>query len=132
MDPKLQEIIRSSTFEIQAGIYIYCKVTQKPSGDHFLISQDKDEITVVTTANKLKDLNLIERNKENYKLIALNVSVPFYSVGFLATVSGAIAKEGMNILIVSTYSKDYILVKEHNLTRAKVALIKLGFKDLIT
>lgn len=128
MAPKLQEIINSSTFEVQEGTYVYCKVASKPQSDHFMVSQDKDEITVVTTVDKLGELDLIERNKENYKLIALNVSVPFYAIGFLAAVSSAIAKTGMNILIVSTYTKDYILVKEQNLKKAQKALFELGFK----
>lgn len=131
MDPKLQEIIKSSTFETQDGIYFYCKVAGKPSGDHFLISQDKDEITVVTTEDKIKDLDLLQKNKETYKLIALNVSVPFYSVGFLAAVTDSIAKEGMNLLVVSTYSKDYILVKEEMLKKATEVLHNLGFQNLI-
>lgn len=129
MNDELKKIIEQSSFEIQDGIYIYAKVSSKPSTDHFMISQDKDEITVVTTEDKLGELDLIERNKDNYKLIALNVSVPFYSVGFLATVSSAIAKGGMNILIISTYSKDYIMVKEDRLEEAKEVLLSLGFTE---
>lgn len=128
MHQKLQKIIKNSTFEIQDGIYVYCKVTKKPFGDHFLISQDKNEITVVTTEDRLKDLEQIERNKENYILIALNVSVPFYSVGFLEAVTSAIANEGLNILIVSTFSKDYILVRQEALEKATKALLDLGFQ----
>ena len=67
-------------------------------GDHFMVSKDADDITVVTEEKNLKDLEIIERNKENYKLIALNVAAPFYSVGFLATVTSAIAKEGMLLM----------------------------------
>ena len=130
MDQKLQEIIKKSTFEVQDGVYIYVKVAKKPeSENHFMVANDKDEITVVTREENLKDLDLIERNKENYKLIALNVSVPFYAVGFLSAVSSAIAKAGMNILIVSTYSKDYILVSEENFGKAIKTLKNLGFKN---
>ena len=129
MGKKLQEIIKASTFGVREGTWVYCKVASKPAGDHFFVSQDKDEITVVTTVDKLGELDLIERNEENYKLIALNVSVPFYAVGFLAAVSNAIAKAGMNILIISTYSKDYILVKEQTLEKAQKTLIDLGFKE---
>ena len=130
MDKKLNEIIKKSTFEIQEGRFVYAKVRTPPEiNRHFMISQDEDEITVVTREENLEDLDLIEKNKEFYKLIALNVAVPFYSVGFLATVSGAIAKEGMNILIVSTYSKDYIMVKEECLEKAKKVLLELGFKS---
>lgn len=129
MNDELKRIIEQSSFEVQDGIYVYAKVSSKPTSDHFMISQDKDEITVVTEEDKLGELDLIERNKDNYKLIALNVSVPFYSVGFLATVSSAIAKEGMNILIISTYSKDYIMVKQDKLEKSREVLLSLGFKE---
>ncbi len=130
MNQDINEIIKQSTFEVQDGIFAYTKVKSLPeAGNHFLVSQDKDEITVVTLAENLKDLDLIERNKESYKLIALNVSVPFYAIGFLSTVSSTIAKMGINILIVSTYSKDYILIKKEKLEDACQALIDLGFQE---
>lgn len=110
-------------------VIFYAKVSKRPKDSHFMVSEDKDEITVVTTENRLGELDLIERNKDNYKLITLNVSIPFYSVGFLATVSSAIAKGGMNILIISTYSKDYIMIKEDRLEKAKEVLLSLGFKE---
>ena len=130
MNDELRAVIQKSTLQVQNGIYVYAKVAKKPKENkHFMVSQDKDEITVVTREENLVDLDLIERNKENYKLIALDISVPFYAVGFLAAVSSAIANAGMNILIVSTYSKDYIMVREKHLNKAKEVLKKLGFKE---
>lgn len=127
----IKGIIANSSFEILDGRFIYAKVSELPeSDDHFMVSKDSNEITVVTEEKKLNDLEIIERNKENYRLITLNVSVQFYSVGFLATVTSAIAKEGMNILVISTYSKDYILVKEENISKTKKVLLNLGFKKV--
>jgi hypothetical protein len=129
MDQKLQEVIEKSSFEVINGKWVYAKVKTAPSVDeHFLVSKDKDEITVVTKEENINKLDLIERNKETYKLVTLNVSIPFYSVGFLATVSNAIAEKGINLLIVSTYSKDYILVREETISEVKEVLIDLGFK----
>lgn len=125
----INKIIQNSTYKIAEGIFIYAKVKEMPqNGGHFMVSKDTDEITVVTEEKNLGGLEIVERNKENYKLIALNVSTPFYAVGFLATVTSAIAKEGMNVLVVSTYSKDYILVKEENILKTEEILLKLGFK----
>ena len=122
------EIIKQSFFDVQAGIFVYAKVrTLPPAGKHFMVSQDGDEITVVTRGD-LSSLDLIERNKDDYVLIALNVAVPFYSVGFLATVSDAFAANDMNILIISTYSKDYILVRADRLDLSQEILLKLGFQ----
>ncbi len=130
MNSEIEKIIKESTFKIEEGRFVYAKVSRAPSiENHFMVSRDVDEITVVTKEENLLELNLKERNKDFYRLISLNVSIPFYSVGFLATVSQAIAKEGMNILIVSTYSKDYIMIKDDRLEDAKLILLKLGFKE---
>jgi hypothetical protein len=75
-----------------------------------MVSKDQNEITVVTKEENLSKLDVIEKNKDYYQLIELKVFIPFYSVGFLASVANIIAEREMNILIISTYSKDYIMV----------------------
>ncbi len=130
MNKQLKKIIQQSSFEVMEGDFIYAKAAAYPEGEyHFMVSKDKDEITVVTKAESAGKLNLIEKNKELYALIALHVSVPFYSVGFLAAVSKAVANRGINILIISTYSKDYVLVKQSELGKARAALNELGFQE---
>jgi len=130
MTNELKRIIETSTFEVISGNFIYTKVSTAPSIDnHFLVSKDSDEITVVTKEENLGELNILEKNKDYWALISLNVSAPFYSVGFLATVSNSIASQEMNVLIVSTYSKDYILVKTDLVGKAKDALLNLGFQE---
>ena len=121
-------LIRQSKFEIHSGTYIYARVSALPEGKHFFVSQDNEEITVVTLQEQIAQIQLIERNKDDYGLIGLLVSVPFYSVGFLAVVSGAFARNDMNILIVSTYSKDYILVRKDLQDKAEQILLGLGFQ----
>lgn len=123
----LVTIIKQSSFEVIPGRFCYTKVSTFPTANnHFMIVQDDDEITVATKKENVSSLALIEKNKDDYALIALNVSVPFYSVGFLARVSEAIAKKNLNILIVSTYSKDYILIKYNQCLAAEAALLSLG------
>lgn len=130
MIDEIRKIIRASSFEIKQGSYIYAKVAEVPAAteNFFMVSRDEDEITVVAQESEAGKLKILEKNKDTYALIALNVSVPFYSVGFLAAVTHAIAEAGMNILVVSTYSKDYIMVKSDCARRAADELLKLGFK----
>ncbi|OGF21104.1 hypothetical protein A2Y83_00070 [Candidatus Falkowbacteria bacterium RBG_13_39_14] len=131
MDKKLKKIIESSTFQLKEGDYIYAKAEKINNLDNnFMISRDEDEITIITKKENSKKLDLIERNKEIYKLIALNIQIPFYAVGFLAAISNAIAAKNMNILIISTYSKDYILVKKECQSEAIKVLLSLGFKQI--
>ena len=132
MNDELQQMITRSTFQVIGNDFVYTKVKELPGdGAHFMVTKDEDEITVVTKQGNIEKLAVLERNKDTYALISLNVSVPFYSVGFLATVSSSVASEGMNILIVSTYSKDYIMVREDNLEKTKKVLLNLGFKEKI-
>ena len=131
MNEEIKKIIKASNFEIKRGSYIYAKVAEMPPTTEkcFMVSRDEDEITVVTREESIDNLRILQKNKDNYTLIALNVSVPFYAIGFLATVSGAITEKGMNILIVSTYSKDYIMVKIDCTKKAKSVLLELGFTE---
>ncbi|HUB92760.1 MAG TPA: ACT domain-containing protein [Candidatus Saccharimonadales bacterium] len=127
----IEDIIRKSTFVIHQGAYVYAKAKSRPEkGRHFMISEDDSEITVVTKEENLRFVDVAERNKETYGLIALNPSKPFYSVGFLAAVAHAIASQKMNILLLSTYSKDYVLVKAQDLHVAKEALLRIGLKEV--
>lgn len=127
----IEEILRKSTFIIHQGAYVYAKAKSRPErGRHFMVSEDDSEITVVTKEENLRFVEIIERNKETYALIALNPSKPFYSVGFLAAVANAIAKQKMNILLLSTYSKDYVLVRVQDLNAARDALLKIGLKEV--
>ncbi len=131
MDKDLAEIIKNSTYSVISGTYKYLKIKNPPkAGEHFAVIEDQDEITVVTTSEKAKQLSVSQINEKNYALIALNVSIPFYSVGFLSGISGAIARRNMNILIISTFSRDYILVDYKRVKEAQDALDTLGLKQL--
>lgn len=127
---EIQEILEKSSFRHIAGIFVYAKARTVPVAEHFMVTKDADEITVLTTEDRLGELELIERNKDSYALLELNVSVPFYAVGFLAAVTGAISAGGMNVLVVSTYSKDYILVRVEHTEKAIEALKVLGLSSL--
>ena len=108
----VKEAIPKSIATVMKDTYVYVKtdILEKPD-IHFMVSKDKDEITVVTKKENLKELNVLEVVGD-YKLIEFRPAVPFQTVGFLAKIAETIANEGMNILIVSTFSKDYIMIKE--------------------
>lgn len=127
---ELQKILDSTTFRIIPGTFVYAKTKTVPTGKHFMISQDDDEVTVITTLEKLPGLDLLERNKDDYLLIEMKISVPFYSVGFWSTITSAIASRQANILAVSTYSKDYALVRVEHREVAREALKELGLKEV--
>lgn len=95
-----------------------------------MVAKDGDEITVVTEGQDLAKLKVIEKNRNAWKLIALKLAKPFMA-GTLAAINTACAKNSLNNLVVSTYSKDYLLVKKSQLKKVKAALSRLGFRESI-
>ncbi len=130
IDKKLQEVINCSWFTIDEGTYAYTKVTEiKNVKKHLIITQDSDEITVVTDIKNLKDLGNYERNAEDWKLINIRCGNPFYCVGFLAAISSQTALNGLDITMTSTYTNDYIMCKKEELNKCTNLLVSLGFSQ---
>ncbi len=125
--PNLDEIIRTSRAVVRRGRYAYLK-TQTPtdSTEHFLIARDQDETTVVTEEAYVPEISSEEQVKW-FKLIEVRVSQPFVAKGFISRITQAIAERDLNVLVVSTFSKDYFLVREEHIDTAIAALRDLGF-----
>ena len=123
----LQEAIPKSIATVMRDTYVYVKtdIVEK-TDNHFMVSKDKDEITVITKKENIKNLKVLELVGD-YKLIEFRPAVPFQTVGFLAKIAEVIANQGMNILIVSTFSKDYIMIKEQFCEKGLTALKNIGF-----
>ncbi len=129
MKKQILEMLSKSTFNISSEQYVYAKVKSLPlNSNHFMVSQDKDEITVVTDINNISSLNIIEKNNNLWRLVSLNLSTPFMA-GTLATINSACANKGLNNLVVSTYSKDYLVIKDSQINQIKEVLNELGFKE---
>ena len=123
----LNEVIQSSRVVVRRGRYAYLKATaQTELADHFLIAQDRDEVTVVTEESNLARTSF-EAAVKWFKLIEIQVSQPFVAKGFIASVTQAIANQDLNVLVVSTFSKDYLLVRQESIETAVAVLQDLGF-----
>ena len=127
----LKEAIPKSIATIMKDTYVYVKTDILEKTDiHFMVSKDKDEITVVTKKENIKELDVLEIVGD-YKLIEFKPAVPFQTVGFLAKIAEVIANEGMNILIISTFSKDYIMIKEELCETGVLAFCNCTFSSFI-
>jgi hypothetical protein len=123
----LNEVIRTSSVVVRRGRYAYLKAgSETDLADHFLIARDQDETTVVTEEANLPETSF-EEDVKWFKLIEIRVSQPFVAKGFIARVTQAIAERDLNVLVVSTFSKDYFLVREETSETAIAALQDLGF-----
>lgn len=125
-NPTLDEVIKSSPVVVHKGRYAYLKSQEKELRNHFLISQDHDDITIVTEEKNIANTKY-EKSVKWFKLFEFKVSIPFLAPGFLAKISKTIADKNMNILIVSTFSKNYALIREEDFKAAVKALQEVGF-----
>jgi hypothetical protein len=123
-----QQVIADSTFRFE-GTYRYVSARAVLHPDrHLMITRDAREITVVTTEDALDDVEVLAMNADRWLLLAIDCANPFYCVGFIAKISAALSGAGMDILVVSTFSCDWIFVKEEDGPRAASLLRALGFR----
>lgn len=78
---------------------------------------DQQEVTLVFPEDALqqfeKRLSGATRNDQRYRLITIDVILPPDLSGFMAFISSALAKHGIIIMPFAAYSRDLILVPDH-------------------
>ena len=124
-----QHVIDRSTFRL-AGVYVYVRAGEvRHPEQHLLVARDELETTVVTEVELLRHVEVLERNADRWQLLAIDIAKAFYCVGFLAKISAVLGEAGLDILVVSTFSRDWILVKEEDGPRAAALLEGMGFTN---
>ena len=93
-----------------------------------MISRDEKETTVVT--EHLEDLEVLEVNPDRWTLVSIDCSQPFYCVGFIARISGMISAAGLDLLVLSTFTRDWVFVKEEDAAKAAEVLRAAGFSSV--
>lgn len=91
-----------------------------------MVTRDSDEVTIIAEESELCELPVLG-HEGGYRLVEIRVAAPFQGVGLLAAVTRALAAAGISVLVVSTYSKDYVLLKDESLGAGLHALTEVGF-----
>lgn len=136
----LDDQLAGTTFTIPEQLYsvvrtgeLACLNTEALRKSCFTAIYDPglDEFTLYMENEKLPEIPLESGFAVfgSYRLIRFLLHVPFEGVGFIAAIAGAVAKKGVNILAVSAYSCDYLLVKDEDVEPAREAIASLGMKE---
>ncbi len=83
------------------------------------LTRTRDELSLVTEEEAVTADIKSEKGWRAFKVLG---PLEFSLTGIMATLSSALAAEGISLFALSTYDTDYILVKEEDLEKAKVAL----------
>jgi hypothetical protein len=110
---------------VRKEVFAVAKV-RSPLLGCFAIIDDGREITVVIDQSLLSEEDAVAVEYD-WRLITFDAVLPFDVIGFLATVSTALAEEGVSVFVISAYSTDHILVKGNELDKALTKLQGIGF-----
>ncbi|HYO74886.1 MAG TPA: ACT domain-containing protein [Thermoanaerobaculia bacterium] len=123
-----EEVITHSTFRF-AGTFLWASAREvRTPSKHLMVARDEKETTVVTTPELLHDVDVIALNRDRWLLLSIDCAHPFYCVGVIAQLSSKLSDAGLDILVVSTFSRDWVFVKEEDGARAADVLIGAGFR----
>ncbi len=121
------DVIARSTFRF-AGSYAWVSASAVRHPErHLMVTRDDRETTVVTLPEHLGDVEVIEANPDRWLLLSIDCANPFYCVGFVAKLSAPLAAAGIDLLMVSTFTRDWVFVKESDGERAAELLEGVGF-----
>ncbi len=121
----LQEFFKNARVLVDGRTFAIVKSDRAVAGA-FAVVRDANEITCVIADSAIPSRGIIGVDR-GWRLVTFDMILPFSLVGFLARISGALAKEGISILSFSAYSTDHVFVKDRDLEKAIGALRKLGF-----
>ena len=97
------------------------------SGVFSSVTRTKAELTVVCQEENVP--GGITCNK-NWRGLRIGGVLDLSETGILSSLTAPLAGEGISVYALSTYSTDFILIKEENLSRAVFALSQEGHKVL--
>ncbi len=106
------------SYEVLEGEYCISVCDEVPS-NFLAVVRDSGELTVISRTR------CGEKAECGYRIIRFP-NLPLELVGLMAVISSSLASEGISILAISSYSSDFILVKEKDLERALNSLGRIS------
>jgi hypothetical protein len=108
----LNELLRSMKPKLMKGEYVFCTIPEKSymklNVKPVLIFREKEGITILI--NK----KIAEKHKFSYTdtwaMITLQVHSDLSAIGFLATITNALARHAIPVNVVSAYYHDHLFV----------------------
>lgn len=127
MEQTLEQVLAASPARLLPGRYAIARVADgfaPPSA--FAAMRDEIETTAIVEERDLPAIDALAAEKW-FRAIALHVATPFEAPGFIAAATSALAAAGINVYVVSTFSLDYVFVREEDAERSLLALAARGF-----
>jgi hypothetical protein len=87
----------------------------------FMLLRDTKEVTLLMEDDDWLRMRHVVRDAKveaNFRLITLDVDLPWHVVGYFARVAEILAQAGIPLGALSSFSRDHVLLKQHDLGKA--------------
>ena len=87
----------------------------------FMIFRDEHEVTLVIEEADWQRIRHAARDakvEKNYRLLTLDIELPWSVVGYFARITEILAGAGVSIGALSSFSRDHLLIKQDDLPTA--------------
>ena len=121
-----KSFFKTLKIKVMEGDYAVIKSKQFYS-NAFANIKASDMYTVFIENNKLNKKDFL-KTKKIFKIIHFETIIPINLIGFIAEIANILAKENISILLLSSYSTDYIIVMKKDLKKTVETLNKMGIK----
>ena len=131
---KFSELLKSTKIEVAPETFLlislphddWLKLLENPElsprmSAPFMIFRDKWEVTLLldeidfgTIRHAIRDA----KTEGNFRLLSFDIELDFNVVGFLAEVTRILAEAEISIVALSAFSRDHILIKQADLSKA--------------
>jgi uncharacterized protein len=138
VDPKAEktvsDLLRETTVEVVPAEFVllglshqnWTRLLENPelsprAESPFLIFRDGREVTLLLEENDYQRIRHLVRDakiESGFRLVTLDVELPWNVVGYLARVTEILAASGIPVGALSSFSRDHLLIKHHDLGRA--------------
>ena len=137
----VSDLIRETRIEVAPAMYAlvglsykdWARVLENPelsprADSPFMVFRDGREVTLLVEENDWQAIRHLVRDAKvvrGFRLVTLDIELPWNVVGYLARVTEIVAAGGIPVGVLSSFSRDHLLIKQEDLGRAVSVLSEL-------
>ena len=131
---RVSELLRQTTIGVAPATYAVIGLSQQewagllenpelsPRADApFMIFRDRHEVTLLIESDDWARIRHAARDakvESGFRLVTLDIALPWNTVGYLARVTELLAEAGISIGAITAFSRDHLLIKQDDLGKA--------------
>jgi hypothetical protein len=130
----VSELLRQTRIDVAPATYVvvglghqlWAQLLENPelsprADAPFMIFRDQHEVTLLIEEDDWTRIRHAARDAQverGFRLVTLDITLPWNTVGYLARVNGLLADAGISVGAITAFSRDHLLIKQDDLGKA--------------